>query len=100
MNQECRDSLRKAALLGVKQAYGRLEDNAGGYCALGWLNQDVPMALGPLFNRRWTTPCPLCETFPGPIPSTELGFMVHLNDTHRLDFLAIAEKMPPEEIPG
>lgn len=90
MNELGRDKLREAALKGVRQIKGRFKDDKGGMCALGVLGMKVGMnerkydlKIGP------DLPCELCHR----ICDNEAKLIIHLNDDHDLDFLAIANKV-------
>lgn len=97
MNELARDALRKHALMGTKQIRGSLKSEEGGLCALGVLAAESPLAISVSsnsFDSYWgLTPksqsCPICG---GPGIS-ECWLIVHLNDDHKLDFLAIANKL-------
>lgn len=104
MNARGRDALVKAALDGVPQAFGTYDDGAG-RCGLGVLGAAIGVSLmGPgvmageravcqAFDlQRGSVSCPECG---GPLRwHGEDGLIAHLNDHHRLDFAAIANKMP------
>ena len=99
MKQIYRDALRKAALDGVTQVFGVMatdENGKQGLCAMGVLMiQDSDTLFLDLGVRAGTINCPLSC---GYLEQSRLNVLVHLNDFHRLDFLAIAEKMPPEDV--
>lgn len=99
MNDLARERLREAALKGVPQIKGMYRDPFGGRCALGVLDQE-----GRLSTTSWQAltefqvrlglsdelrGCPEC----GKGPYTEPGLILHYNDDHDMDFLAIANKL-------
>ena len=91
MRQRAKDVLRAAALSGVRQLRGKMFDAQGGRCAAGLLVDLCPEELTHLLHAPATT-CELC----GQPMRSEGYLMLHLNDWHALDFLAIAEKLPLE----
>jgi hypothetical protein len=105
VRQEARDALRQAALKGIPQIIGRTHEGLG-RCALGVI-EDAGISRMDLDSP--VTSCHLCGAtktwsidkndpenwFP---IEAENSLIVHLNNDHGLDFLAIAEKMPSEEI--
>lgn len=104
MNERGRDVLRQAALDGVKQCKGGYMkfDHGPSYCALGIFVRKHPSVMpgcedwdrlmryyGIAPYETGTVTCEICgETSMG-----EEGLIVHLNDEHDLDFLAIANKV-------
>jgi hypothetical protein len=103
MNEEMRETLREAALKGVRQLIGTSWDGTGAYCGLGWLQ----IRLGATADREMVKPvdgCHLCgatvHTFHrGRSITTQGDLLVHLNNDHRLDWLGLAEKMPVDPEP-
>ena len=100
MNDLARDTLRQAALSGVKQITGRLRDKAGGLCALAVLGFYDYCLVGPLERLYGMSKdpvwCPICDNAGEP-RSGEWSLISHLNDRHGCDFLKIAELMPRNE---
>jgi hypothetical protein len=98
MNERGREALRAAALAGVPQSFGILYDGKA-RCGLGVLADEAAR------NQVLYTPeryglhsepfCGICGMEWR--SESEAALVVHLNDTHRLDFLGIAEKMPVSE---
>lgn len=93
MNAAGRDALRAAGLAGVRQIFGAMRDAYGGRCGLAVLH-DASM-LGDhgnmldLYGLDGITRCPVCQE-----PRHEYPLVAHLQDTHGLDFIGLAEKMP------
>ena len=102
MNELGREALVKAAMDGVPQAFGSYAFGKA-RCGLGVLGDAIGVTLmSPHVLRgfrrvldafdlqcRFVT-CPECgERRPG-----EADLIAHLNDDHKFDFLAIANKVP------
>lgn len=101
MNQLGRDLLIAAALNGTPQIIGKYVNDAGGMCALGVLGfrlgeEDLGRAseesrrLEIKFDlRAGDAECVVCQADLG----DETALILHYNDLHKLDFLAIANKL-------
>lgn len=102
MNELGRDKLRAAALAGVPQIKEKLYWGAG-RCAIGVLT-DVGETWNENENIHQRLDLVGISSYPGPERSyvcslCDRGFkaeallIIHLNDDHELDFLAIANKL-------
>lgn len=95
MNEIAREVLRVAALRGVKQIRGAYQDGDG-RCALGVLMDHAEAMRSQ--NYLWrdygldTERRCLCPHGCGAL-GDEAGIIVHMNDYHGDDFLAIANKL-------
>lgn len=109
MNEYGRELLRDAALRGVKQIKYSFTDLKDGYCAMGVLAKAVD-AKGLLVDTNFSVEdfkkdqkvltetfdlhedefrCQICNS----LQWSEWDYIEHLNDSHDLDFLAIANKL-------
>ena len=87
MNERGVEVLVDAAMRGVRQVYGRLDDYRGGRCAIG-------VMLEALFGTAaWGTHT--TDEFNEAYETTpdEIDKIVSLNNTERLDFIGIARKL-------
>ena len=93
-----RDLFRRAALDGVPQLVGLLQDGRGGYCAMGYVEANDG-ALAIRLYERPADGCYLCgETImTGVQISTAWMLLVHLNNDHRLGWLDLAKVPEPGE---
>ena len=101
MNDIARQKLIDAALAGVRQIKGKYADDEGGLCALGvlgmrehhilhWEERIREAGLDPSIAYA----CPHgCKSESKKGLFGEGGLVVHLNDKHDYDFLAIANKL-------
>lgn len=109
MNQAAKDALIAASLRGQKQAVGKLGTPADEMCAMGVIGYalygDVQASL-----KNFNLPCfpkldqeyvnnnvVACLHACGSYLYGEQALVMHLNDTHKDDFLTIANKMPLTE---
>ena len=97
MNERGVEVLVAAALAGVPQIQGALKDNGEGRCAMGVLADAKPLGRGlvryfGLAEKRMA--CPECGATSFSY-LYERGLIIHLNDRHGWDFLAIARKLGP-----
>ena len=100
---EVRDVFRQAAVDGTRQLIGRLQDGAGGYCAMGLIRKK-PWLSGSLFKAK-IAGCHLCgavtQTFHTGAPIRDgWDLLVHLNNDHRLEWLELAKVPEPGEEEG
>lgn len=104
MNEKGHGALVKAGLDGVPQAFGKIMDGEK-RCAFGVLGDSlgVPLTTNTSISDREMDPvfdeydisagsprqCPEC----GEELTSECSLIIHLNDTHKFDFLTIARKL-------
>lgn len=95
MNEKAIAALVDAAMRGVRQIRYRLNDNQGGFCAVGVISAANAQWSG-MYDKRFHG-CPFCGIlndayYKMPIHS-EAVLIIHLNNDHEWDFLTIARKM-------
>lgn len=104
MNERGREVLRQAALDGIPQVTGSYH-TMDAYCGVGVLGKAMGLDLSACtymelnaalakinihfdLVQDWTE-CPLCLE----ITADQMILITHLNDTHKLDFLGLANKL-------
>ena len=99
MNEKGVNALVAAALRGVRQIKHKYRDDEGGLCGLGVLEEAIgarghPLLVMDVYDLAGrVTACQHgCRW-----RSQEYQLLVHLNDVHNYDFLALARKLGPPD---
>jgi hypothetical protein len=108
MNERAANALIEAAMKGVRQVQGVVDDGRGGRCALGvmleaeygtpsWKEQEGHHRYPESFTRFGMSPdpqtCPACDR----TTKNEAFLIAHLNNDHEMDFVGIARKLGPHD---